>query len=177
MMRKFKNPRNYISLSSDHTHYELTIIKRSTGEKFVVKFDACDYELVSSSNWYVDSNGYAMRYSDGINTRHMHRAILEIGADKKVFGDHKDGDPFNNRRSNLRGATPLQNSFNKKTQKRSRSSFKGVTWHAETEKWRCRIRYLNKLHSLGLYSTPQEAARAYDTKAKEFFGEFAKTNF
>ena len=43
--------------------------------------------------------------------------------------------------------------------------------------WRAYIRHNQKLIHLGMYKTKEEAARAYDKKAVEVFGEFAHLNF
>lgn len=49
-----------------------------------------------------------------------------------------------------------------------RSGFKGVTAHGD--KWRARIKVDGKLHLLGSFSEPEEAARAYDDALVHFFG-------
>jgi hypothetical protein len=61
--------------------------------------------------------------------------------------------------------------------KNKTSKFQGVGFYKKTNKWRARIGYKGKQILLGYHSTPEEAARAYDTKAKELFGEFASLNF
>jgi len=57
------------------------------------------------------------------------------------------------------------------------SGFKGVEWNKQKQKWRSRIRVLgNRIH-LGLYDTPEQAARAYDEAAKKYFGDDCFLNF
>lgn len=91
--------------------------------------------------------------------------------------DHANGDGLDNRRSNLRPATQDQNLANKRLYRNNTSGFKGVTWHAATSSWRARITVDGRKRSLGLYATPDAAARAYDSAAVEIFGEFAALNF
>lgn len=61
--------------------------------------------------------------------------------------------------------------------KNKTSKFQGVGFYKKTNKWRARIGYKGKQILLGYHSTPEEAARAYDAKAKELRGEFARLNF
>jgi hypothetical protein len=60
----------------------------------------------------------------------------------------------------------------------TRTGFKGVNWSgAKTHKWQARIMRNGKRVFLGNFDTPEEAARAYDTAARELFGEHARLNF
>lgn len=44
-------------------------------------------------------------------------------------------------------------------------------------KWQAQVKHNRKNVYVGLFNTALEAARAYDEKAKELFGEFAQLNF
>jgi AP2-like factor, euAP2 lineage len=57
------------------------------------------------------------------------------------------------------------------------SKFVGVYWEKRKQKWVAEIRYLRKRYWLGLYDEEDAAARSYDIKALELYGENAKTNF
>jgi hypothetical protein len=52
-----------------------------------------------------------------------------------------------------------------------------VSWEKRVEKWRATITFNRKQIHLGAFDDESEAARAYDRKALELFGAFAKTNF
>lgn len=149
-----------------------------TQGKFAVVDDE-DYEKVSCWNWYYVTGkgwktGYAVRneYSDGGQRQiRMHRVILNVPEGVEV--DHRDLDGLNNRKRNLRVATRAQNNTNQGLRKDSKSGFKGVSWD-QGGKWRARIRGLQQI---GMFDSPIEAARAYDSTARAVFGEFARTNF
>ncbi len=112
----------------------------------------------------------------------MHRVILSriIGyeLDRNDFVDHINNNPLDNRRSNLRIATNSENQSNRERLNTNNfSGFRGVSWHKLNSKWQARIRHQRKFIQLGYFDTPESAARAYDLKAVELFGDFAAINF
>lgn len=105
---------------------------------------------------------------------YLHRLIMNAAPGVQI--DHINGCTLDNRRENLRFATAGQNCFNsKKRQGSTHSQFKGVT--REHGKWRARITHGGKKSSLGMFTSEESAALAYDCAALEKFGEFAHTNF
>lgn len=86
--------------------------------------------------------------------------------------DHRDGNPANNKWSNLREATNSQNIANSKLRKDNKLGFKGAYPHRKG--WVSCIRHNKKLIYLGFYKTPIQAHRVYAAKAKELHGEFAR---
>lgn len=89
--------------------------------------------------------------------------------------DHKDGNPLNNRKDNLRLATATQNARNRKLGSDSKTGFKGVN-QIPNGKYRARIWINGSNKNLGTFDIAEEAAEAYDKAALSFFGAFAKTN-
>lgn len=57
------------------------------------------------------------------------------------------------------------------------SGYRGVNFAILKNKWRSYITVNRMLFHLGYYKTPEEAARAYDKKARELLGDKAKLNF
>jgi hypothetical protein len=57
------------------------------------------------------------------------------------------------------------------------TTYKGVAFCRKSGRWRASIRHKNRKYSLGRYSVEEDAARAYDARARELFGEFARLNF
>jgi hypothetical protein len=95
---------------------------------------------------------------------------------KALLIDHIDGNPENNFIWNLRPVTPQQNMYNSKIPSTNTSGYKGVSWHKDTKKWRSKIQHNNKFIHIGCYTDLHEAAEAYNVKAKELFGEYARLN-
>jgi hypothetical protein len=146
--------------------------------------DAEDFSLVSQHNWFAIPSkktenvyaGYIKHLPSGKNRIVlMHRFILQSECDI----DHKNGNCLDNRRKNLRPCNDMQNGGNQKISKNNKSGYKGVFWHCATHKWSCNIYIKGKQIHIGLFAKDRafDAARAYDRKAIELFGEFAHLNF
>jgi hypothetical protein len=104
----------------------------------------------------------------------MHRQILNVPHNLLV--DHINHNPLDNRKANLRPATHSQNTCNTPKYRRSRSRYKGVTWHKPKQKWNARIRKNRRTISLGYFNNEIDAAKAYDRAAKKYHGDFAVLN-
>ena len=161
-----------------------SIMKRIplTNGKFAIVDDE-DYERLSQYSWYTSKgrNTYYARRSikedNKWKVRFMHHDIINVPIGFQT--DHKNRKGYDNRKDNLRICTHAQNIQNSKLNKNSRysSCYKGVVWFKRTKKWRAYIKKKNVFTSLGYYKNEIDAAKAYDCKAKELFGEFACTNF
>jgi len=91
-----------------------------------------------------------------------------------LWVDHIDGNPSNDRWSNLREANASQNTVNKKHHSNNTSGFKGVSWSRYHAKWWAQIcKDYHHIH-LGFFDTPEAAYEAYKAKARELFGEYAR---
>lgn len=153
---------------------------------YVTIVDACDGDLIAFK-WR--AQGVAIKYATRSVTviggkpgqqkvQWMHRVILSriLGREltRHEVVDHIDGDGLNNRRSNLRLATQMQNASNRKLNKNNTSGYKGVSWDTKTDKWVAQIMTNQKQNRLGYFDNPEDAYKAYCAAALELHGEFAR---
>lgn len=104
----------------------------------------------------------------------VHRVIWLLQTGKWPDGhiDHVDGDPFNNKWTNLRLATNSQNLQNRKAQRNSSTGISGVAPFGE--KFRAFVTVDGKHKHLGLFSSLEDAANARKLAAKEHYGIYAR---
>ena len=106
----------------------------------------------------------------------MHRRVIHIP--KHLLCDHLNRSGLDNRKTNLRPATVSQNLSNRhKTKSKTRSKYKGLEWDKAQRKWKARIQHQGRKIYLGSFTSQTSAAKAYDTAAKKYHGQFAALNF
>jgi hypothetical protein len=128
-----------------------------------------DYDRVMQYKWCYE--GYAVR-RQGTGKQKLSNFIVEMP--NSVMLDHKDRNPLNYQRSNLRQCTRFQNAQNS-TKPVGPSNYRGVSRHKS--RWQVRIQVNSKCRFLGYFNDPVIAAQVYDEAAKELHGEFAVLNF
>jgi hypothetical protein len=107
----------------------------------------------------------------------VHRIIWAIfnGRDPKEFEvDHQDGNPLNNKHTNLRIANRQENACNRGCNKNSTSKYKGVCFEKRTQKWYAQISFGGKNNYLGRFKNEEDAKNAYDVASIKIHGEFAR---
>ncbi len=133
------------------------------------KVDDEDFESLKVFNWCLHSAGYARRTGNIL----MHRIIM--AAPKGIHIDHINGDKLDNRKVNLRFATRAENSLNK-NKYCGEGQYKGVHLFKRTGKYTAYIKYNKKKLHLGYFDTAEKAALAWNKRAIELYGDFAKLN-
>jgi hypothetical protein len=99
--------------------------------------------------------------------------LLMTGEWPSAMVDHKDGNPRNNRWSNLRLATNSTNRANSRTGKNNRLGIKGVRLHRNGQ-FEARLRKDGRAIYLGCYPTLDAAQQAYAAAAHAAFGDFSR---
>jgi hypothetical protein len=144
---------------------DYTIIETTKGDK--IKVDNDDIDKLSNFCWSI-SSGRSKEVHTRMDSKlvSMHRFLMHYPT---CLVDHINHDTLDNRKCNLRLATKQQNNQNRICTKGT-SHYKGV--YRKYKGWAAQI---CKTH-LGTFKTEEDAARAYNKKARQLFGEFACLN-
>jgi len=145
------------------------------------KYGSGKFAVISSDDrqltkykWYVSSLGYVVRF-EKYKIIPIVCEIIKIKPKKMVI-DHKNGNKLDNRRGNLRICTYPENCINSPMKKNNTSGYKGVTFWKRDNNWKAQIRFNRKNLHIGYFQTKEKAAKAYNKKARELFGNFAYLN-
>jgi hypothetical protein len=104
------------------------------GEGLFTIVDPTDYYHLNNFHWSGRRNReciYAIRFINDLSKKakivSMHKEIMNPR--KGLIVDHRNCDGLDNRRANLRPATPSQNMYNRRKKKNTTSKFIGVSFH------------------------------------------------
>ena len=169
---KLKNREDKYAVLDDHVHAEIEKDKYLASVKFL-------------ENLRAHSNGYGVfqrcittKKGPVYETIYLHKYIAEKfvdkpKSDKKLFVRFIDGDVLNCQLDNLEWVT-MNTLRRQMTNFKSKTGYRGVT--KEKNRYRAVIYHERKAHNLGFFDTAEEAAKAYNKKSIELFGETGSLN-
>jgi hypothetical protein len=121
--------------------------------------DAADAPYVTRWKWCRHSAGYIERRRRG-KIVYLHRILLGLGPNDQRHGDHRNGDPADCRRCNLRILSSQRNSWNRAAiEGRGASKYRGVA-RTKGGRWRAYCTPGGRQHNVGTFDTQEEAAIA-----------------
>jgi len=136
-----------------------------------------DFAWLSQGNWHANlcDKGFYVRRTT--RQRRIYMAAEILKCPDGILCDHVNRNTLDNRRVNLRRASPSENGSNRSQRSDNKSGFKGVSWSSERQKWVAQIAFGRVTIALGRFLDKTEAARAYDEAARKYHGQFAVLNF
>lgn len=143
----------------------------NTGNEFY--FDWEDFDKIKDYCWseYISEKGYHSLRSH-IPKSHKVIKFCQLIVDYDL-AEHKDRNPLNNRKSNLREATVQENCRNRSKSIKNKSGFVGVYFDKERNKWVAYITIDYKQIKLGRFINKDDAIKARLKAEIKYFGEFA----
>lgn len=123
---------------------------------------------------YVNKRGYNVIQINRVRYRGARLAWAYVnGWFPSEFVDHVNGITTDDRISNLRLATPTENTCNRHNFKRNKSGYRGVCFDRSRNKWMAAIQKNGVVKNLGRFQTAEQAFIAYCKAARALHGEFA----
>ena len=146
-----------------------------------IKVDEDVYLKLKNDGWCFSMTGHGYvscrKYLGKVDGKYtyeresLHRLVTN--APRHLMVDHINCDRLDNRRENLRLCKAGSNA---KNSKQAKGKYKGVHQIKSSGRWTAQITKDYKCHHLGCFSTPEEAALAYNKAAKKLHGKYAWLN-
>jgi len=137
--------------------------------------DIDDIEKIKDIKWGLETSKNTQYCRGKYNGKliKIHRFLLGVLENKNVQIDHINRNRLDNRKSNLRICTRLENSQNSELQINSSSGYLGVNYDKTKGLWMSVIQAYKKRIRLGGFKTKEEALVERLKAEKEYFGEYA----
>lgn len=134
------------------------------------QIDENDYDAVQQYTWHIDSAGYPRTSVKRERWIPMRLHVFLLGkAPKGLEWDHKNQDPLDNRRDNIRLATKVIQRRNEKPRIDNESGVRGV--HRSGRRWRARISDgKGNVIRLGSFVTVEEAIQVRKEAEQKYWG-------
>ena len=154
------------------------------GQGRKAKLDDADYAAAAAFTWHSWEAGgrfwvarnRSLKVAENRGKIYLHLLVLKAKKGALVLFRNRDTLDF--RRSNLVIADRQAAAARRNLPRDDFSSeYRGVSWNRTNEKWQVAIKQHDKLLWVGAFDDERQAARAYDERASELYGEFATLNF
>lgn len=133
--------------------------------------DTNDLERVSKYYWYQDSRGYWMHHISRNKNIYLHKFIMGVEYDNKILVDHINHNTCDNRKSELRTCSIIENLRNRNLKKKNHTGHVGV-YKTSSNKYKALIFIHGKELRLGVFDTIEEAVQVRHNAEKKYYGEF-----
>ena len=133
-----------------------------------------DYDTLIQYKWHI-SCGHVAGRVNGSKIR-MSRFLMRVSDPKDQVG-HKDSNPLNHRRENLRVGNLQRNSENNRKQEGTSSMYIGVSWNKVKSKFVASVQINGIDYPIGHYKKEVDAAIARDTYVAQQKITWHKLNF
>lgn len=158
------------------------VFKENIHGRHCIYLDKEGLDLYYKFNWSIHkgrNSFYLFRNTNIKNKKssiQFHRELLGVTSKNQVV-DHINGNGLDNRFSNIRVCSQMENTRNcRKHIKKTHSKYKGVTYRKSRGKYQAQIKVNYKYIYLGCFYNENDAARAYNSAALKHFGSFAYLN-
>lgn len=127
----------------------------------VALVDERDYVRLAQFRWYLNPEGYAVRYDRQGRTVRMHREVCGCDFGDGLEVDHREGNRLDNTRAELRVCSHRLNQQNRRGANcNGQSRYRGVSYCRQTGRWKATVMLDGIQHWLGRHDTEIAAARA-----------------
>jgi hypothetical protein len=163
--------------------------KNPDSENVLAKISASKKDIVEKYKWYLGKNGYPFTYIDGgrvplhrfihyLNTSTWDNKFIDPNTNKiiKYYVDHVNRDKLDATDSNLRLATPAENSYNKTSKNDIIDPYTGKPLHhikLKKSGYEITINKDGNINKINKIKTLEEAKEIYNMMATELFGDYA----
>lgn len=137
----------------------------SNGKEYF--FDKEDFDIVDKYTWYVGTNGYVTCVNDEL---YMHNIVFPC--DDGKIPEHKNNKRNDNRKSNLRPATYIENAHNRDKGKNNTSGFIGVSKDKSRNKFYVTIGNNHKTIHIGRYDNFTDAVKERILAEQKYYGDY-----
>lgn len=146
------------------------------------------YDWLNQWKWYFRKRSGKRKGGDAVRTLHgydesghvknytLYMASIICPVAPGMVLDHKDCNPLNNQRSNLRQATYRGNVLNSRARQNNKTGVKGVHWSEPKQRYIVQATVNGKRKWIGAYKNLEEAAKVSERTIKELYGKYARFN-
>lgn len=170
-------------LIKEKNEYELNLIDKhglygigycfNTKSKFY--FDMDDYDKIKDFCW-TECTRHGMQCLVCTHFENKKTIMMHILLGFKYY-DHIDRNELNNRKYNLRPATPAEQCRNRTKHKNNTSGIIGVNWDKRSQKWRARVHINGKEINLSYFENKTDAIITRLEAEQKYYGEFSPQQY